>query len=104
MFRTNHLCAAAAISLLLLATTLAEASGGSGSIAPEDSRTIPWWPIYLALALIAVSACYQLGRYFLRREPTAKVFPKLEFRRRLFAPYSGGNHAAIEIGSEQDHA
>lgn len=104
MFRRNHSCTAATISLLLLATTLAVASGGSGSIAPEDSRTIPWWPIYLALGLIAVSACYQLVRYFVRREPTAKVFPRLEFRRRLFAPYSGGNHAAIDFGSEQDHA
>mgnify|MGYP001813157071 CR=1 FL=1 len=104
MFRMNHSCSVAAISLLLLATTLAEASGGTGSVAPEDSRTIPWWPIYLALAFIAVSACYQLWRYLIQREPAAKVFPKLEFRRRLFAPYSGGNHASIDIGSKQDHA
>ena len=104
MSKMKHSATAASVSLLFVGATLAEASDGAGFFLAAGSRGVPLWPIYLALAIGAAIACYQCVRYFLGREPKAKVFPKLGFRRRLFAPYSGGNHAAVEFGSGQDNA
>ncbi|MGI9240545.1 MAG: hypothetical protein ACR2RV_07070 [Verrucomicrobiales bacterium] len=90
--------------LLLTASQAGAADEAGGVVTAAATREIPLWPFYIAMSVGAIVACIRLVGYFVGREAQAKVFPKLEFRRRLFAPYSGGNHASIEFGSGQDHA
>ena len=89
----------ASLSLCRAAQAIAEESP-----APAEPRGIPLWPIYVAVIVAVVIACAHLIQLIRTRQHRTKVFPKVEFRRRLFAPYSGGNYAATRFGSRGDDA
>jgi hypothetical protein len=63
---------------------------------------MPRWPFYSAMIVAAIFACRHTIAYFKNRRPKAKIFPKLELRRRFYAPYSGGNFATIRFDPRRD--
>lgn len=103
--RPLHRCClgkrSAVFVLLLLGTPLALANQSTDPASSQLSE-IPWWP-FISAAIFGLAF---LGRslyvYIQTRRVRTKVFPKLELRRRLYAPYSGGNCAEIAFDTDPD--
>ncbi|MFT4550511.1 MAG: hypothetical protein ACI8XO_002263 [Verrucomicrobiales bacterium] len=72
------------------------------NLAPSQLIEMPRWPIYAAFLVATVIGVVKVYQYIGQRRVKARVFPKLQLRRRLYAPYSGGNHAGIRFGSSRD--
>lgn len=90
---------AGALSLAL--GQASHAVGGNETVTLASQR-IPLWPVYIAAVVATIIATYRIFRQITNRSTRTRVFPKVEFRRRLFAPYSGGNCAAIAFNPERE--
>ena len=88
--------------LLIIAFAALPATAHAGDPLLADLDEIPRWPVYAAIVVGLAIACQQAINHFRSRDSKARIFPKLSLRRRLYAPYSGGNHAKISFGSRDD--
>lgn len=100
---SNKASISAAIALatvLVPGHALADLPGAAPALA--QAANLPRWPIYLAIIALVCVFCRSVINHRRHRRRKSKVFPKLSLRRRLFAPYSGGNCAKITFGSRHD--
>lgn len=86
----------------LLYTGQQHAFAAREKLVPSQLKDMPRWPIYIAIFIATCIFCYRLVSFQRSRQAKSKVFPKLSLRRRLYAPYSGGNCAKISFGSRHD--
>lgn len=85
-------------SLVSLVTLLL--TGAAGAAPQEPSQAdLPVWPFLMAIVVGLFFLVRSTISYFKSQRPRSKVFPKLTLRRRLYAPYSGGNSAEVTFGS-----
>ncbi len=89
-----------AISAMIILVSAQQASALPGkNLVPSQLQDMPRWPLYVAGLVALVIAAAKTVQYVQGSQPKAKVFPKLKLRRRLYAPYSGGNNAEIGFGN-----
>ena len=100
MSRRRLFIFAALAALVALPQRALAASGGVLPLA--ELSEVPRWPIYIAIVVAALIFSIRTVLHFRERANKAKIFPKLALRRRLYAPYSGGNCAQVSFGSSQD--
>ena len=91
----------ASIFALASTTGLANAAA-SGTQTLAQLEDMPRWPIYAAMVIGLIIACHRFIHHLKTRKSKAKIFPKLTLRRRLYAPYSGGNDAKISFAPRRD--
>ena len=68
----------------------------------ENFSNIPLWPFILAAIVGLFFLLHSIYNFVKSRKPRSRVFPKLTLRRRLYAPYSGGNSASMSFGRDND--
>ena len=91
------------VSIFALASTTRLASAAaSNPLTLAQLEDMPRWPIYAAMVIALVIGCHRFIHYLKTRNSKAKIFPKLTLRRRLYAPYSGGNHAKVSFAPRSD--
>jgi hypothetical protein len=101
MSRNLKLAIALAVLLPLTSQVFAVEFKGKGE-AFSLPNIIRLWPAYGLLAAAIAVGCYRMIRVLLKPKSKVQIFPKLAQRRRLHAPYSGGNCASVAFDSHRD--
>lgn len=79
--------------VLLILSVPQHAFAAGGLLDPSRLKDMPRWPIFIIVFVSFCALCYSAVSQYKNRRSKSKVFPKLALRRRLYAPYSGGNCA-----------
>ena len=89
-------------TVLLSLCGLASAAEHGGAEIQERLRGVPLLPVFIAVGVAVGVLILRAIAHFRSRSVKAKIFPKLELRRRLYAPYSGGNCATVSFAPMDD--
>jgi hypothetical protein len=76
---------------------LGGAGAGDASGLVNDERGPDFSILWLALGAISIVLLLAAAFFLKRRQTSARIFPRVPFRRRFSAPHSGGNDAMIQF-------